>query len=88
MNLDYDPTLSEGLVARLEEAARGVGLPLHRIELLGQDAVTAQGFVRSVRAGDVENYLDQVDFERLAALRGERVPDGETGCLSTSPVEA
>lgn len=88
MDLAYNPTLSDGLVARLEEAARGFGLPLRQIELLGQDSVTAQGFVRSVRAGDTERYLQQVDFQRLEARLADRVPREGLDPVSTPKAEA
>jgi len=78
MELAYAPSLTDALIARLEEAARGVGLPLREIELLGQDRHMAQAFVDSVQAGDHDRFLSSVDWdelqERLADRRREAAP--------------
>jgi hypothetical protein len=65
MELAYAPSMPDGLIARLEEAARGVGLPLREIELLGQDRFLARAFVDSVRAGDHDTFLSGVDWDAL-----------------------
>lgn len=65
MEFDYAPSLSSTLIANLEEAARGIGLPLREIELLGQDPYLAQAFVDSVRAGDHDVFLSGIDWDDL-----------------------
>lgn len=64
-DLDYDANMPGHVVDRLEEAARGVGLPLRELELLGQDPSTAEAFVNSVQAGRYESFLDGVDWGAL-----------------------
>lgn len=77
-DLDYDATVPGYVVDRLEEAARGVGLPLRELELLGQDLSTAEAFVESVQAGRYESFLDGVDWgvleQRLYGSRQDLSP--------------
>lgn len=65
MDMDYNPQITEEVVAELERAAREVGLPLHRLELLGQDPAMAAAFVESVDDGYHEDFLDVMDWESL-----------------------
>lgn len=85
MELVYAPSLTDALIARLEEAARGVGLPLREIELLGQDRHLARAFVHSVQAGDQDAFLDSVDWDELHARLSQRrieIPGGTLGAKS------
>lgn len=75
MELAYAPSLSDALIARLEEAARAVGLSLRRTELLGQDTTLAEGFVQSVQAGDHQRFLGEVDWFDLETRLAERIED-------------
>lgn len=88
MELAYAPSLSDGLIARLEEAARAVGLPLERIELLGQDPTLADGFVDSVRAGDHERFLDRVEWTRLQQRLADRGLHASAAALARNPGES
>lgn len=72
LELDYDPRLDGQTLARLEEAAAAVGLPLERLELIGQDAAVARAFVRAVDDGRAEAMLDDVDWDGLDATRTSR----------------
>lgn len=83
MELAYAPSLTDGLIARLEEAARGVGLPLREIELLGQDRHLAQAFVDSVQAGDHDAFLTSVDWDQLHGRLAQRRV--ETGSAIAPP---
>lgn len=74
MELAYAPSLSDRLIARLEEAARGVGLPLEKTELLGQEPTTAAAFVESVLAGNHERFLERIDWMRLRNRLADRQP--------------
>lgn len=72
MDLDYDPVLEQPLVDDLERAALRIGLPLERLELLGQDAAVARTFVRAADAGDADALLDEVDWEGLEIVLTRR----------------
>jgi hypothetical protein len=82
MELAYSPSLTDALIARLEEAARGVGLPLREIELLGQDPHIARAFVDSVQAGDHDAFLASVDWDALHARLAERGIENPAASLS------
>lgn len=61
----------------LQEAARGAGLPLWQLELLGQDETTATHFVEAVRRGEVRPFMEGVEWDVLEARyqarkRGEK----------------
>lgn len=73
MYLDFDPRLHDDLRAALQRSARRVGLSLDQLELLGQDATAATGFVRSVSRGRSDDFLARVDWTHLEArLDGRR----------------
>lgn len=84
MNLDYTSSLSSQAVEALEEAARGIGLPLRKLELLGQDVETAEAFVEHVRAGEHERFLDEVDWEALDERREAGTPTSSGGLEPTA----
>lgn len=81
MELDYAATLDDRLIHRLEEAARGIGLPLRELELIGQDRSLARSFVESVKAGEHERFLDRVDWSSLR----RRLHEQADGSLATRP---
>lgn len=82
MELAYSPSLTDALIARLEEAARGVGLPLREIELIGQDRHLARAFVDSVQSGDHDAFLSSVDWDGLHARLVERGLEAHGASLS------
>lgn len=84
MELAYAPSLTDALIARLEEAARGVGLPLREIELLGQDPHIARAFVDSVQSGDHDAFLTGVDWDGLYARLQDRGIEPPATSLSRS----
>jgi hypothetical protein len=88
MNLNYAPVLSEELVYELERAAQWNGLPLDRLELLGQDPETAQAFVDHVAQGQADAYLDTVHWQRLEALRESRTNPQPVTQAPTKPAPA
>lgn len=72
MDLAFDPTLDDGLVEDLRRAAADVGLPLERLELLGQDRAVARAFVEAAAHGSGQAMLAHVDWDRLEAVRVRR----------------
>jgi hypothetical protein len=69
LDLDYAPHVPMATLHRLEAAARRMGLPLHQLELLGQDANVAEGFVMACMLGDSENFCLAVDWQELEERR-------------------
>lgn len=67
MDVDFHPGLPLEVRVDLEEAARGAGLPLWKLELIGQDETTATEFTQAVRRGEVQAFLEQVDWDVLEA---------------------
>lgn len=65
MDLDYDPRIPDDLLRDLERAARELGLPLHVIELLGQDRAVARGFLEACTNDRGPAFMDEVDLDRL-----------------------
>lgn len=51
----------------LEEAGRRAGVPLWRLELLGQDETTALEFTQAARRGEEQALLETVDWDVLEA---------------------
>lgn len=79
VELDYGPAVPDAVLRDLEGAARDVGLPLEQLELLGQDLLAALRFAASVREGDHQRFLADVDWDRLesayrARKRWSRTP--------------
>lgn len=72
MDLDYDTRIPDEMLRTLEERGRSLGLPLHRIELLGQDRTVVRAFNRAVDEGNARSYLDEVDWDRLERVREAR----------------
>ncbi len=94
MDLDYDPRIPSELLRTVEREARRLGLPLRRIELLGQDRAVARTFVRAAEDGRGEAHLEAVDWERLERILRARVharelmtfPDGAPDLPGILPV--
>lgn len=72
MELDYSPELPVGLLADLERACARHGVPLGKLELLGQDPVSAQLFVESAHAGQADVFLAATDWDLLEAMHDTR----------------
>lgn len=73
MDLDYDPRIPSDLLRSVEREARRLGVPLRRIELLGQDRAVARNFVRASEEGRGADHLETVDWERLERILRARV---------------
>lgn len=69
--LDYAPHIDPIVLARLEMAARDLGLPLARLELLGQCEQTARKFIAAAASGEVDRVLAEADWDRLESLLGQ-----------------
>lgn len=65
MQIEYSPHLEEALIEDLEAAAGRVGLPLERLELIGQDEDIARSFIEAVECGMHETFLEIVSWDRL-----------------------
>lgn len=77
MDLDLHPALPLEVRMDLEDAARGAGLPLWQLELLGQDESVAQEFVDAARRGTARGYLEGVEWDLLEArYQGRRCKEG------------
>lgn len=74
LELDYAPDVPLRVLHALERQGKALGLPLHQLELLGQDSGTAQGFIEACRQGDDEDYLMDVDWAMLEARLSGRPP--------------
>lgn len=79
MKLSYHPGVPERFIEEMERAARRLGLPLDKVELIGQDPKVARDFLRAVRSGKGAAFVDGLDeraLERLLAARelGKRSP--------------
>jgi len=75
LELDYGPDVPLAVLHALERAGRRIGLPLHQMELLGQDEQTARGFVAAVEEGRQEEYIEgHVDWAVLEAKLFGRPP--------------
>lgn len=72
MDLEVDPAIDGDLIDELRHAAADVGLPLERLELLGQDGAVAHAFVEAAAKGESQAMLDRVDWDRLDAVRARR----------------
>lgn len=72
MDIEFDPTIEADLISDLRDAAADFGLPLERLELLGQDGAVAHAFVDAVADGRAQTMLDHVDWDRLATVRTRR----------------
>jgi hypothetical protein len=69
----------------LEQAARRYGLDLESLELLGQDAEAAKGFIAAFKQGLAKRYLETVDFEELRLTRHTRERFPERLAVSAAP---
>lgn len=67
MELDFHPGLPLEVRTDLEEAGRQAGIPLWRLELIGQDETTATEFTQAVRRGQASAFLEDVDWDVLEA---------------------
>lgn len=74
LELDYSPHVPLAELHALEQVARRVGLPLHELELLGQDRALAAAFVAAHSEGQEKAFLEEVDWDHLEVLRGKRYP--------------
>jgi hypothetical protein len=72
MNLDFHPGLPLEVRVDIKEAGREAGLPLWRMELLGQDETTAVEFANAARRGEVDAFLEEVDWDVLEARYQDR----------------
>jgi hypothetical protein len=72
VDLDYDNRIPDDTLRTMEEEGRKMGLPLHRIELLGQDRAVVRGFNKAVEEGNARSYLDEVDWDRLERIHEAR----------------
>lgn len=71
LNLAYSPAVPPPLLAEMELAAMGIGLPLHVVERLGQSVHVCRAFVAAARAGDRERmeFIAGIVREVLEARR-------------------
>lgn len=67
MDLDFHPGLPLEVRLDLTEAARGAGLPLWQLELLGQDEAVAQQFIDAARQGRARRFLEDAEWDVLEA---------------------
>ncbi len=67
LGLAYDSRVDPHIIARLEGAARRVGLPLGDVELLGQSEVASMAFVSAVEGGKIRDFLATFDWAPLEA---------------------
>ena len=74
LELDYDAHVPMSLLVRLERWARSIGLPMQQLELLGQDAKAAAGFINACAEGMEDEYLDTVSWGDLEAHLFGRPP--------------
>jgi hypothetical protein len=65
LRLDYHPGVPKEFVTEVERAARRLGLPLDALELICQDAKVARDFLRAVRAGNGESFVEALDARAL-----------------------
>lgn len=83
MDLNYNHRISDRVLREMERLARAAGLPLHVIELLGQEGAVARAFIRAARRDESESFLDRLDLHRLESLltareEGDGSPTGAT----------
>lgn len=72
MDLDFHPGLPLEVRVDLKEAGRQAGLPLWKLELIGQDEAAAMEFTQAARRGEVQDFLGEVDWDVLEARYQDR----------------
>lgn len=67
MDLDFPPGMPLEIRMDLTDAARGTGLPLWQLELLGQDEAIASAFIQAARRGGTTAFMGEVQWDVLEA---------------------
>lgn len=72
LDLDYAPAIPADVLARMEVVAKGAGLPLDQIELIGQDLQACEDFVYLADVAGVHAAVQTLDWLTLESLWAQR----------------